>query len=69
VKPETAQAIRQMPRSAARDIEAFTFSWENLRDNHLDNTEFDDLMNMVWKIGRDDDELPNWKDVFENPDK
>jgi hypothetical protein len=69
VSPETAEAIRQMPRSAARDIEAFRYSWEGLRDRHLDSTEFDDLMNMVWKIGLDDDEQPNWKDVLENPDE
>ena len=52
VPPETAEVIRQMPRTAPLDIETFRYSWESLRNNQLDNTEFHDLMDMVWKIGQ-----------------
>jgi hypothetical protein len=72
-RPDTIEGIRQF-RGGSRDLEDFTYSWERLRDNRLDNTEFDSLMKMVWKIGQDEDGLDedervDWKDALENPDK
>jgi len=72
-RPETVENIRRFPR-LNRDLEAFRDSWDGLRDNRLDNTEFDDLMKMVWKIGQDEDSIDegrrvDWKEVLENPNK
>jgi hypothetical protein len=72
-RPETVENIRRFPR-LNRDLDAFRDSWDGLRDNRLDNTEFDNLMKMVWKIGQDEDSIDeaervDWKDVLENPDK
>jgi hypothetical protein len=72
-RPETVEGIRRFPR-LNRDLDAFRYSWDGLRDNRLDNTEFDELMKMVWKIGQDEDSIDeadrvDWKDVLENPDK
>ncbi|MDP9286657.1 MAG: hypothetical protein M3P08_00450 [Thermoproteota archaeon] len=72
-RPETIEGIRQF-RGGRRDFEAFEYLWEKLRTKRLNNTEFDDLMEMVWNAGQheyglDENMRVGWKDVLENPDK
>jgi hypothetical protein len=80
--PDTVERIREFPRYRI-DVEEFQYIWENVRKHRLDTTEFEDLMDSLWKISDifigtyDEKDEPTevtpfvhrWKDVFENPDK
>ena len=66
-RPETVENIRQF-RNVHRDFVAFRDCLYMIkRDNRLDNTEFEDMMKMVWKMGHDEDkdEQSNWREAVE----